>query len=162
MNARQTAAAYLRVTGALLLLVTGCSSGQDVLADEDVNATKPARDAAPLLLGSLERDAHAKALAAVAGQKQLSELRTRAARAMEKVLFDPGSAQLRDLRAGRGGAICGKVNAKNRYGAYVGFKDFVVGKDGWPEISEHNNGVGSELFTSFAAAYLAGCATKEE
>lgn len=66
------------------------------------------------------------------------------------------------MRAGRGGTICGKVNAKNRYGAYVGFKDFVVDKDGWPEISEHNNGVGSELFTSFAAAYLAGCATKEE
>lgn len=51
---------------------------------------------------------------------------------MQKVthdLKDPSSAQFRGMRSGRpakGNAVswCGEVNAKNSYGAYVGFKKF--------------------------------------
>jgi len=51
---------------------------------------------------------------------------------MEKVthdLKDPMSAQFRGIRPGKpakGNAVswCGEVNAKNSYGAYVGFKKF--------------------------------------
>lgn len=40
-------------------------------------------------------------------------------------LKDPSSAQFREIqKTGRG--ICGEVNAKNSYGAYVGFKHFIV------------------------------------
>lgn len=47
-------------------------------------------------------------------------------------LFDPESAQFRNVR-GHGVAICGEVNAKNKLGGYVGYKQFhalpPVGKD---------------------------------
>lgn len=49
---------------------------------------------------------------------------------------DPGAAQLRavrsfDLSNGQGRAICGEVNGKNSFGAYVGFQPFYLRvKDG--------------------------------
>lgn len=52
-------------------------------------------------------------------------------KAMEKIrsqLVDPSSAEFRNLRVvkGRKGIdmVCGEVNAKNKLGGYVGFKDF--------------------------------------
>lgn len=39
-------------------------------------------------------------------------------------LFDPGSAQVRALRYTDQRCVCGEINGKNRYGAYVGFKRF--------------------------------------
>lgn len=41
-------------------------------------------------------------------------------------LKDPSSAQFRDVREARGGAVCGEMNGKNAFGAYTGFKRFVV------------------------------------
>lgn len=49
---------------------------------------------------------------------------------------DPGAAQLRnlvayDLSDGQGRAICGQLNGKNAFGAYVGFQPFFLRvKDG--------------------------------
>ncbi len=49
---------------------------------------------------------------------------------------DPGAAQLRnvvayDLSDGQGRAICGELNGKNSFGAYVGFQPFFLRvKDG--------------------------------
>lgn len=40
-------------------------------------------------------------------------------------LRDPASAQFRDV-VGHGDAVCGEVNGKNGYGAYAGFKHFIV------------------------------------
>lgn len=40
-------------------------------------------------------------------------------------LLDPRSAQFEDVVSGDG-VVCGRVNAKNRMGGYVGFKRFVV------------------------------------
>ncbi len=51
----------------------------------------------------------------------------KAKNAILAVLKDPGSAQFQDLRgADMGGnySLCGKVNAKNGMGGYMGFKDF--------------------------------------
>ena len=42
---------------------------------------------------------------------------------------DPGSAQFRNTRV-HGSLVCGEVNAKNLYGAYVGFRAFYT--TGWP------------------------------
>lgn len=39
-------------------------------------------------------------------------------------LLDPSSAQFRNVHR-YGGTICGEVNGKNRYGAYVGFVRFM-------------------------------------
>lgn len=47
-------------------------------------------------------------------------------------LFDPGSAQWRFTKITRdsdGAIICGQVNAKNRFGGYVGFSGFFVVTD---------------------------------
>lgn len=43
-------------------------------------------------------------------------------------LKDPSSAQFRDVKK-TGKAVCGEVNGKNAYGAYVGFKHFIVEGD---------------------------------
>jgi hypothetical protein len=37
---------------------------------------------------------------------------------------DPGSVQFRNLRRLSNGGVCGEVNARNAYGAYVGHKGF--------------------------------------
>ena len=42
--------------------------------------------------------------------------------------LDPSSAQWRDLYL-RGIVLCGEVNAKNAYGAYVGFRRFFAAPD---------------------------------
>jgi len=41
------------------------------------------------------------------------------------LLRDPRSAQFQRERVGKKGAVCGQVNAKNTYGGYVGFADYV-------------------------------------
>ncbi len=45
-------------------------------------------------------------------------------RALEEVLFDTSSARLKDVVVLPSGNVCGYVNAKNRFGAYVGFTRF--------------------------------------
>ena len=82
--------------------------------------------------------------------------------AMRTSLFDPMTAVYSELRLGRQGAVCGKVNAKNKLGAYIGFKDFVVEKGGQPHFSSNNDGLGTELYSDFAFSYLALCANKSE
>lgn len=45
-------------------------------------------------------------------------------------LLDPSSAMFRNLQVksfAEGYVLCGEVNAKNRYGGYVGFQPFVAG-----------------------------------
>jgi hypothetical protein len=45
----------------------------------------------------------------------------------EGSLFDPVSAQFKDLVKSRSqNAWCGQINAKNRYGGYVGWKYFAI------------------------------------
>jgi hypothetical protein len=48
-----------------------------------------------------------------------------AKRAASHDLFDPTSAQFREVRVGFDGNVCGELNSKNRLGAYVGFHRFV-------------------------------------
>lgn len=95
-------------------------------------------------------------------QKELASVTKLARAGLEKVLFDPGSAQFTELRAGRNGSACGKYNAKNRYGAYVGFKDFIVTKDREVITSDSNDGLEGLPGFYFASQYLAYCATQEE
>lgn len=53
-------------------------------------------------------------------------------------LFDPDSAQFRNVRI-VDGTVCGEVNGKNRYGAYVGFTPFYYVPD-WSVIADDDFG----------------------
>ena len=51
---------------------------------------------------------------------------------------DPSAAQFRNLKQNYE-ALCGEVNGKNRFGAYVGFKRFYSGRSGAriePDVEE--------------------------
>lgn len=43
----------------------------------------------------------------------------------EKVL-EPGAAQFRNQFIGKGGAPCGEVNAKDAFGAYIGYQRYIA------------------------------------
>lgn len=82
--------------------------------------------------------------------------------AMESYLFDPVTAQYSYVKRGRGGAVCGRFNAKNRYGAYIGFRDFVLTSDGRIVSSNTVGGISASSDSSYIQAYLDACATKTE
>ena len=48
---------------------------------------------------------------------------TEAKRAIERNLSDPSSAQYRNVK-NYISSVCGEVNAKNKFGGYVGFQQF--------------------------------------
>lgn len=50
----------------------------------------------------------------------------RATELVRDELMDPFSAQFKAVRPGKGGNVCGLVNAKNAMGGYVGWTPFVV------------------------------------
>lgn len=66
----------------------------------------------------------------IAGKKSDKDLIGMAEEAVKSSLRDPGSAQFRNVSVKKfngGRVVCGEVNAKNAYGGYVGFKEFVGG-----------------------------------
>ena len=89
-----------------------------------------------------------------------AEALVRVKKAMEAYLFDPATAQYHGLRSGRNGAVCGKYNGKNRYGAFVGFKDFVMSGDGQVHFSDTSGGLEASSNDDYVKAYLDACATK--
>lgn len=40
-------------------------------------------------------------------------------------MFDPDAAQFRNEETSSAGDVCGEVNSKNRFGAYVGFSKYI-------------------------------------
>lgn len=153
----------LRRLGLILsLMVTGCNSTQESPIDQQ-NVQDDAGKASPPVLTALEREAKQRLDSKREESRKADQMKARVQKAMATYLFDPGSAQFMALRAGRKGAVCGKYNAKNRYGAYTGYKDFVLSKDGETIFgSENNDGVRTALYGSFAEAYLNVCATEKE
>lgn len=74
--------------------------------------------------------AAAFAAAPVAAKSGYGAFVSQAKKQMAAELKDPDSAKFRNLAVyqpatGQGVALCGEVNAKNAYGAYVGFRKFV-------------------------------------
>ncbi len=59
---------------------------------------------------------------------------------IEPLLKDPYSAKFSSVSQHRDGTICGLVNAKNSYGAYVGIKPFAIPSDGMAYIVDDKNG----------------------
>ena len=145
-----------------MLWASACSNEDALGADTTKPATGTAA-AAPMRLSSIENEARRLLVKEHDERQAVADMEQKASVVMADYLFDPSSAQFRSLERGRDGAICGKVNAKNRLGAYVGFKDFVVPKDGKSVfVSEHNDRLGSALSGTFVMAFLEACATKDE
>lgn len=69
----------------------------------------------------------------VAGKKSDAELIELSQQSVRDALKDPSSAQFRNVtvrKSEAGRVVCGEVNAKNSYGGYVGFRQFVAGVAG--------------------------------
>lgn len=152
---------YLAATAAAAL--AGCSRTDGGDSANDSAAEAAPAPPPPLVLSKLEIDGKAALDKKREVRRRADDLQAAVKKAMASQLFDPFSARFQDLRAGRKGAICGKYNAKNRYGAYVGFKDFVLSRDRETVFtSEHNDGIGTEIYGSFAEAYVNACASPAE
>lgn len=142
-----------------ILIITACRVDASA---ENESANAVAQPVEPHPLSALERSSQSL-LRKARSEQQVEGLEARARSAFEDDLFDPFSARFRNLRSGRGGAICGQVNARNRMGAYVGFKAFVVGRDGRTTYtSASSDGIRTEWYSSFADAYLNACANARE
>jgi hypothetical protein len=146
---------------ATLLLLSAC--GQSSSDGESQKARRSLQNQAPLHLTALELTAHTSLRKRIKDSQETEALEAKVNKAMQDYLIDPFSARYSKLRSGRSGAVCGQVNAKNRLGAYVGSKDFVLGKDGKTiYMSQRSDGIQVELYSSFAEAYLSACASKGE
>jgi len=150
----------VRATLLLLLLAAAACTR----TDQEANGAAPQRPVTPPAdLSALE----IKSFAIYDGQRKATQeqeqLLGATKKAMASILFDPFSAHYQKLRAGRNGAICGEVNGKNRMGAYIGFKDFVIPRDrSTAHISEAAGGFTGELYSAFTSAYIASCANQQE
>lgn len=134
-------------------------------ANEDAltNVTERKRESAqPLNLTPLQLAAVNNVITFRKEKEIFDQAQERASRLMNKVLFDPATATFLDLRPGKAGGVCGKVNAKNRFGAYVGYRDFVVTKDDEVYIARSDEGLTGDPFSNFGTSYLAQCATSQE
>ena len=149
---------------ALAASFVGACQSKDVLQDNlgDGRESKAATVILPPTLIGNEAAIIADINAAAQTKAESSKAKSLAAAALQKVLFDPESVRFLDLRMGKGGAVCGKYNAKNRYGAYVGFRDFVVTSGGYSVTSDSNNGIEGLQSNYFATAYLGACASAKE
>lgn len=76
-------------------------------------------------------------------------LEAQARKVVAPLLFDASSAQFRNLRA-KGDFLCGEVNGKNRFGAYVGFRPFAsVPEHGPSSVTIANEGESIAEMTAF-------------
>lgn len=80
-----------------------------------------------------------------------SGLEEKARERLSATLKDPSTAEFRNLIKGKPGddgvyLICGEFNAKNSFGAYNGFKRFVVSSEGESEPIIENSEASTAIF----------------
>lgn len=71
---------------------------------------------------------------------------------VESMLTDPSSAQFQSVRTIKGThgiLVCGQVNARNKFGGYVGFSDFVF--DDYTKYAKLLTGVWSDRHSMWRA-----------
>lgn len=66
---------------------------------------------------------------ALAAEKKGKGVVEDAKAAVKSILKDPLSVQFRDIKVNSAGDVCGQYNAKNSYGGYGGFEDFMYDKE---------------------------------
>ncbi len=118
----------------------------------------------------VRRTAIVLALAALAACGSKAEEGKRLAAALTR---DPASAQFQEVRE-KDGVVCGEMNAKNGFGAYTGFKKFIVRNgqiDIEPDVPSQNLAPGIDMAgleawenrTAFSSKWLSHCrATQSE
>ena len=86
-----------------------------------------------------------------------SSLETEAKHAMADELRDPDSAQFRNVVDGKSingqETVCGEVNGKNGFGAYVGYRKFIYYSDGTLSLESGQPG-------QFVMDYMEECPSK--
>ncbi|HEY0414566.1 MAG TPA: hypothetical protein VGD66_15640 [Allosphingosinicella sp.] len=147
----------------LSAMLADCSSTSQKAEDVQEQAAGPQPPSSLSELSPLELRAKALRDEQEKSAKEENQALSRARKVLAQYLFDPFSAQYQRVRLGRKGAVCGQYNGKNRYGAYTGFKDFVVPKDAdVVYASTSNDGLESEPSDTFAIAWLEYCASNTE
>jgi hypothetical protein len=108
----------------IAMAVTGCGKSKQQLAAEAEQLRLKA-EAAAVAASQAEAKA-AGEMQAAASAKQIADLQAK----VVSQLKDPASAQFRAVQLNAAGtAACGQVNAKNSFGGYVGFQDFIASAD---------------------------------
>ena len=73
-------------------------------------------------------------------------------------LKDPDSVKFRNVKkSDRTGAVCGEFNAKNSFGAYVGFSPFGVTADGTVMDAPDTEGLNAAYAAESIRHFLAQC-----
>jgi hypothetical protein len=69
------------------------------------------------------------------GDSEKSKLTEQKREFVTQRMLDPGTAQFKDEKLTKQGWLCGRMNSKNAFGAYVGFKRFAARNhdDAWIE-----------------------------
>jgi hypothetical protein len=146
-------------TLAAFCFTLACSKPQS--ADSNASATLAVSQPGPVSI--MESKAKALFDTRQKSAQESQRLLASAKKVLASYLFDPFSAQYRRVRSGRGGAVCGQYNAKNRMGAYTGFKDFVIPRgESLAYLSSAEGGFLAEPYSDFTRAYVASCATSDE
>lgn len=93
-------------------------------------------------------------------QAMLTEKRSvvvaRVKRGVSRRMKDPDSVKFRDIVLrpyAKGHVLCGQVNAKNSYGAYAGFSQFVAGID----VAAIHTGTGDAMDDFAETMVMVGC-----
>lgn len=151
------------VIGCLVLaFLAGCAAAEDPTDNSGMNAEAAAPEP-PAPLSTLELAAKGAFDSSAQAQARSAKILADTKKVMGQFLFDPFSAHYQRLRYGANGGICGAYNAKNRLGAYTGFKDFVIPADRsavYTSTSEYDPWI--DVTSTYASAYFAYCATKAE
>lgn len=134
-----------------LLALAACDTRAD---DKPANATAVNVEVWETPEERRAREADERRRAEEANERQLVE---NAREALTTTLYDPSSAEFRRVRR-VGNVLCGQVNAKNRFGAYVGFVDFVA-EPNMVHLSQFNDGIATDETSDFALAFIDSCAT---
>ena len=154
-----------------IMAMTGCSgASSEEETNKTINAAMEASAAADAAM--------ARANAAIAGIDQREaktnggmdniELKTSADLNLRALLKDADSAKYKDEFLSRidGGnlMLCGKVNSKNAFGAYTGFKRFIASPnpDAPTLIEGEVSGMGAAVDNAFPQAYAQVCSNPVE
>ena len=94
--------------------------------------------------------------------QQAAQNQQRASQALAVILVDPESARYSEVRAGTGGSVCGRVDAKQADGKYSGPRPFVVTPEGVAVISATGRVMFEDPEDLFPDFYIRWCASPEE
>lgn len=152
-----------------MLFAVGFAAALGVMALRDEHGDKEVGVVGPASIVAADQSAGqaaARAAGHAAAKKaELVAIRDEALSSVKAQLLDQFSSQFQGLYYMPGAklndkpvtVVCGQVNAKNRFGGYVGWKDFI-----YIDGESHLDGPEGEVSTILARVYLKVCMTAEK